>query len=240
MGATFLSGSNLNLLVALDALLAEGNVARAAERLGLSASAMSRALARLREETGDPLLVRAGRGLVPTPRAIELRDRVSSLVAEAGEVLRPVGIVDPARLDRRFTIRTSEGFVENFGAALLNRIAVEAPEVRLRFLQKTDKDTALLRDGSALRRRPSCRDLPQGDRERAGGYGTCRSRSRARPGDHRQRFRDSIVACPVSGAGCDGAGAPYREPPGRASGVRVAGLRAGNHRLDVLASTHGK
>jgi DNA-binding transcriptional LysR family regulator len=148
MGATFLSGSNLNLLVALDALLAEGNVARAAERLGLSASAMSRALARLREETGDPLLVRAGRGLVPTPRAIELRDRVSSLVAEAGEVLRPVGIVDPARLDRRFTIRTSEGFVENFGAALLNRIAVEAPEVRLRFLQKTDKDTALLRDGS--------------------------------------------------------------------------------------------
>jgi DNA-binding transcriptional LysR family regulator len=60
---------DLNLLVTVDVLLAEGSVARAAQRLRLSPSAMSRALARLRETTGDPLLVRAGRGLVPTPRA---------------------------------------------------------------------------------------------------------------------------------------------------------------------------
>ena len=60
---------DLNLLVTLDVLLSEGSVVRAAQRLQLSASAMSRALARLREATGDPLLVRAGRGLVPTPRA---------------------------------------------------------------------------------------------------------------------------------------------------------------------------
>src|SRR6478609_2611943 len=60
---------DFNLLVTLDVLLAEGSVARAAQRLRLSPSAMSRALARLRETTGDPLLVRAGRGLVPTPRA---------------------------------------------------------------------------------------------------------------------------------------------------------------------------
>jgi len=59
---------DFNLLLALDVLLAEGSVAGAARRLGLSPSAMSRALARLREVTGDPLLVRAGRGLVPTPR----------------------------------------------------------------------------------------------------------------------------------------------------------------------------
>lgn len=64
---------NLNLLVTLDLLLAEGSVASAARRLRLSPSAMSRALARLREVTGDPLLVRAGRSLVPTPRAVELR-----------------------------------------------------------------------------------------------------------------------------------------------------------------------
>jgi len=63
-------GPDLNLLITLDALLAEASVARAARRLRLSASAMSRSLARLRETTGDPLLVRAGRGLVPTPRAI--------------------------------------------------------------------------------------------------------------------------------------------------------------------------
>jgi hypothetical protein len=63
----------------LDILLAENNVSRAASRLRLSPSAMSRALARLRDATGDPLLVRAGRGLVPTPRALELRDQVSRL-----------------------------------------------------------------------------------------------------------------------------------------------------------------
>src|SRR6185503_11356487 len=66
----------LNLLVTLDILLTEGSVARAAEKLRLSPSAMSRALARLRDTTGGPLLVRAGRGLVPTPRALELRERV--------------------------------------------------------------------------------------------------------------------------------------------------------------------
>src|SRR5947208_2438609 len=67
---------DLNLLVTLDVLLAEVSVARAARRLQLSPSAMSRALARLRKTTGDPLLVRAGRGLVPTPRALELRERM--------------------------------------------------------------------------------------------------------------------------------------------------------------------
>jgi DNA-binding transcriptional LysR family regulator len=80
---------DFNLLVTLDVLLAEGSVARAARRLRLSPSAMSRALARLRATTGDPLLVRAGRGLVPSPRAIELRERVASLVTDAEAVLRP-------------------------------------------------------------------------------------------------------------------------------------------------------
>jgi len=69
---------DFNLLVTLDVLLAEGSVAGAARRLRLSPSAMSRALARLRQTTGDPLLVRAGRGLVPTPRAQELRERSAS------------------------------------------------------------------------------------------------------------------------------------------------------------------
>ena len=80
---------DFNLLATLDVLLDEGSVAGAARRLGLSPSAMSRALARLRETTGDPLLVRAGRGLVPTPRALELRERVPQLVQDAEAVLRP-------------------------------------------------------------------------------------------------------------------------------------------------------
>ncbi|MGQ3053767.1 MAG: helix-turn-helix domain-containing protein, partial [Roseateles sp.] len=66
-----MSDPDLNLLLTLDALLAEGSVAGAARRLRLSPSAMSRSLARLREATGDPLLVRAGRGLVASPRALE-------------------------------------------------------------------------------------------------------------------------------------------------------------------------
>src|SRR3954468_13130399 len=97
-------GPDLNLLVTLDVLLAEGSVARAAQRLRLSPSAMSRALARVREATGDPLLVRAGRGLVPTPRAAELRQRVGHLVADGEAVLRPVGKLDVQQLTRTFTL----------------------------------------------------------------------------------------------------------------------------------------
>ncbi|MGD1879589.1 MAG: LysR family transcriptional regulator [Kiloniellaceae bacterium] len=139
---------DLNLLVTLDVLLAEGSVARAARRRRLSPSAMSRALARLRETTGDPLLVRAGRGLVPTPRALELRERVGALVQEAEAMLRPVAALDLKRLQRTFTLRSRDGFVENFGPALIARVGKEAPGVRLRFVPKPDKDSAPLRDGS--------------------------------------------------------------------------------------------
>ncbi|OHX21172.1 LysR family transcriptional regulator [Chromobacterium sphagni] len=143
-----MSKPDLNLLITLDALLAEGNVARAAQRLRLSPSAMSRALARLRETTGDPLLARAGRGLVPTPRALELREQVSRLVQDAEAVLRPARALDLSQLARTFTLRANEGFVENFGPDLLARIGAEAPGVRLRFAPKPDKDSGPLRDGS--------------------------------------------------------------------------------------------
>ena len=139
---------DLNLLVTLDVLLAEGSVARAARRLQLSPSAMSRALARLREATGDPLLVRAGRGLVPTPRALELREPVGRLVEDARSVLRPAEALDLARLVRTFTLRSSEGFAETFGPGLIARVQAEAPGVRLRFVQKPDKDSGALREGS--------------------------------------------------------------------------------------------
>src|SRR5512147_3043289 len=139
---------DLNLLVTLDVLLAEGSVARAAQRLRLSPSAMSRALARLRDTTGDPLLVRAGRGLVPTPRAIELRERVHQLVQDGEAVLRPATKLALERVVRTFTLRTSEGFVENFGPALIARVGEDAPGVRLCFLPRLAKDGDGLRDGS--------------------------------------------------------------------------------------------
>lgn len=143
-----MSAPDLNMLVTLDVLLSEGNVTRAARRLRLSPSAMSRALARLRETTGDPLLVRAGRGLVPTPRALELRARVSQLVQDSQSVLRPAETPDLKHLVRTFTLRTSEGFAENFGPDLIARTSLEAPNVRLRFVQKLDKDSAPLRQGT--------------------------------------------------------------------------------------------
>jgi DNA-binding transcriptional LysR family regulator len=139
---------DLNLLVVLDVLLAEGSVARAARRLRLSPSAMSRALARLRETTGDPLLVRAGRGLVATPRASELRERVGQLVQDAQAVLHPAEKLNLKQLVRTFTLRTSDGFVENFGPGFMARIGKDAPSVRLRFVQKVDKDRAPLREGA--------------------------------------------------------------------------------------------
>jgi DNA-binding transcriptional LysR family regulator len=140
---------DFNLLITLDAVLAEGSVAGAARRLQLSPSAMSRALARLRETTGDPLLVRAGRGLVPTPRATELREQVHQLVQDAESVLRPTTPPNLKALQRTFTIRTREGFAENFAPALLQRIAKEAPQVRLCFQQKSSKESTSLRDGTA-------------------------------------------------------------------------------------------
>jgi DNA-binding transcriptional LysR family regulator len=142
-----MSRPDLNLLVALDVLLTEGSVTGAARRLRLSSSAMSRTLARLREATGDPLLVRAGRGLAPTPRALELRERVHRLVEEAGSALSPQSELDLASLRRTFALRTSDGFVENFGPRLLALAGAEAPGVRLFFLQKSDKDSAPLREG---------------------------------------------------------------------------------------------
>jgi DNA-binding transcriptional LysR family regulator len=140
-------GPDLNLLVTLDVLLEEGSVARAARRLRLSPSAMSRTLTRLRLATGDPLLVRAGRGLIPTPRALELRGRVGGVVQEGQALLRPAETLDLKSVIRTFTLRASDGFVENFGSALLVRVRMEAPGIRLNFLQKPDKDSTPLREG---------------------------------------------------------------------------------------------
>lgn len=139
---------DLNLLTALDALLREGSVAAAARRLNLSESAMSRTLARLRAATGDPLLVRAGSTMVPTPHAEALREQVLELALQARQVLQPAGArFDLASLQRSFTLRTNDAFVEVFGPALVARVAEAAPGVRLRFAPKPDKDVRQLREG---------------------------------------------------------------------------------------------
>ncbi|WP_096701518.1 LysR family transcriptional regulator [Magnetospirillum sp. 15-1] len=138
---------DLNLLIVLDVLIEEGSVTRAAERMGMSAPSMSRALARIRHTMGDPILVRAGRNLVPTPRALALRDQVHTLVEGASALLRPEGPVSFATLERRFTIRTNEGFTGAFAARLLARITEKAPKVVLRFAPEGDGDDDALREG---------------------------------------------------------------------------------------------
>lgn len=139
---------DLNLLAALDVLLTKGSVTEAAKVLGLSDSAMSRTLSRLRAATGDPLLVRAGRGMVATPHAIALRERVRTLTDEAKAVLRPPARgLDLAVLERVFTIRANEGFVGAFAARLVGAVTEAAPGVQLRFAPKPDKDVRSLREG---------------------------------------------------------------------------------------------
>ncbi len=125
-----LAALDLNLLVALDALIAEAHVGRAAQRIGLSQPAASHALGRLRTLLGDPLLVRTGARMVLTPRAEALRaplaealDRVRGLFAAAG--------FDPATSIRRFVLTMPDLVVDAVMPPLVERVAVLASGVRL-------------------------------------------------------------------------------------------------------------
>ena len=138
---------DLNLLTALDALLDEGSVSGAAKRMNLSPPAMSRTLGRIRAALGDEILVRAGRRMVPTPRALELQARVRSLIDDARSVLRPEGLTDPATLIRGFTVRASDYVAGVFGASLQAIAAQEAPQITLRFADQGKEDVGALREG---------------------------------------------------------------------------------------------
>lgn len=139
---------DLNLLVALDMLLQERSVTGAARRLGLSVSAMSRTLSRLRQELGDPVLVPAGRAMVPTPRSEAIADQVHQLATAALSLLRPPPSVDPRSMDREFAIRANEDFTQLYAARLTGAVLASAPGVRLRFVPKPDKDIEPLRNGT--------------------------------------------------------------------------------------------
>jgi DNA-binding transcriptional LysR family regulator len=141
--------SDLSLLATLDALLQEGSVTKAARRLGLSTPGMSHALARVRERMGDPLLVRAGRSMVLTPRAEALRPKVRSLVEEAAQTLQPERPFAAQELRRTFVVYTSDYVLTLLGPALDRMVRAEAPNVSLRFVSVTVDDSASLREGSA-------------------------------------------------------------------------------------------
>jgi DNA-binding transcriptional LysR family regulator len=136
-----------NLVIALDALLAEQSVTRAAARLRTSPAAMSRTLARLRRLLGDPLLVRAGQAMVPTSRAEELRDEAAELVRRCGALLSPGGDVDPGALRRTFTLQAADVVAALLAPRLLTLVAREAPGVTVRFLAEEFEGGPALRDG---------------------------------------------------------------------------------------------
>ncbi|MFB4298361.1 LysR family transcriptional regulator [Actinomadura sp. NTSP31] len=139
---------DLNLLVALDALLEEGSVTGAAERLHLSGPAMSRTLGRIRKALGDPVLVRSGRGMVPTPRALAIRAEVHELVQRAHMLFSEDDAFSPSMLEGTFTLQAEEGTASVLSGPLLERMARDAPGVTLRFLGEGPRDTHLLRRAS--------------------------------------------------------------------------------------------
>jgi DNA-binding transcriptional LysR family regulator len=138
---------DFNLLLDLDALLREGSVVGAARRLHLSPPAMSRRLTRLREATGDPLFVPAGRGLVPTQRALALKDRVHLAIEEVRGVFAP-DEVDFARLERTLTLRANDGFAGAWATRLAAAMAAEAPGIALHFMPRADNGLEALRNGT--------------------------------------------------------------------------------------------
>lgn len=138
---------DMNLLIALDALLEEGSVAGAAERLHLSAPAVSRTLGRIRRTTGDQILVRTGRTMTPTPHALAMRGEVHDLVQRAREVLAPEQELDLLSLQRVFTVRGHDAVTTAIGPRLLASVRQQAPGVALRLLAESSADTNELRHG---------------------------------------------------------------------------------------------
>ena len=125
---------DLNLLVALDALLAERSVSRAAVRLHLSQPAASALLARLRELFGDPLLLRSARGMLPTQRALELLGPVRQVLDEIDAIVQPRAAFAPASAAHTFTLSASDYVEYALLPKLVDYLERKAPGVRLQVL----------------------------------------------------------------------------------------------------------
>ena len=125
---------DLNLLSALEALLAERSVTRAAVRVGLTQPAMSHALARLRKTLGDPLFVRTSAGLVPTPRCERLAEPLERILREVARMVEPPAAFDPKTSRRKFRVATTDYVELVLLPRLFARLREEAPNVNLQFV----------------------------------------------------------------------------------------------------------
>lgn len=138
---------DFNLIYALNLLLEEGSVGGAAEKMNLSAPAMSRILGRIRDQFNDPIMVRAGRNLVPTPRALELKEQLRGIISQAEALIEPNESFCPTRLERTFIIRANDIFIGALGGGLLEELREMAPLSRLQFIAENDIDDDSLRNG---------------------------------------------------------------------------------------------
>ena len=131
MQAVHLAGIDMNLLVALHALLTERSVTRAASRIGLTQPAMSHALARLRQLLGDPLFVRTQSGMEPTVRALGMAPILSRALGELQRALAEPPHFAPQSASRTFTISTSDYMEFVLWPTFVARVARAAPHVAL-------------------------------------------------------------------------------------------------------------
>jgi hypothetical protein len=141
---------DLSLIEALDALLAESSVTKAAARLHTSAPAMSRALARLRRAFDDPLLVRAGRDLVPTARALELRGEVHAVATRARALFSNASAADPRTAVRMFDLQVSDMLSTMVIPTLIHDLRVQAPGSPRRTRGSGDRDHRQGRTGDPV------------------------------------------------------------------------------------------
>jgi len=138
-----MKGIDLNLLRALDAILSELNVTRAAARLAISQPALSQQLARARVLFDDPLLVPAvsGRGMVPTPAALAIQGSLRAALAQIDEIVVGGAAFDPSRSRRSFTILANDNAATIVGVPLMARLrAAGARNIRVAFLHPADRD----------------------------------------------------------------------------------------------------
>ncbi len=142
-----MESNDLAGLSTLDALLQEASVSGAARRLGLSTPAVSHALARLRERFDDPLLVRAGRGMVLTPRAEALKPKVQDAISVASRIFEPHEAFSPSTMKRSLTLSATDYVLLVFGRALDEAVRDVAPGLQLRVVPNAVDDAERLRSG---------------------------------------------------------------------------------------------
>ncbi|WP_428409759.1 LysR family transcriptional regulator [Hyphococcus sp.] len=140
-------GLDLNLLLALDVLLDEQSVSRAAERMNISQPAMSAALTRIREYFSDPILQLHGKKMIPTAHAIRIRPRLKEVLRDLDVLISESSQFDPSKSDRRFRIGTSDYLLAVLFPGVTQEIEQTAPAIRIETVQPSDSMSSTLDQG---------------------------------------------------------------------------------------------